>query len=80
MVKAMQWLGRNIDEIKEFCPKAKVLGKAQLFVTRNYFFHFSLYLEDKKVMPYDFIVKTGTDKYEIKSDDEFFTDYEEDTQ
>lgn len=78
MVKAMQWLGHNINEIKAFCPKAEILGKAQLFVTRNYFKHFSLYLEDKEVLPYDFIVKKGTDKYEIKSEDEFFTEYEVD--
>ncbi|PTJ81280.1 hypothetical protein BUZ84_06930 [Mammaliicoccus sciuri] len=80
MVKAMQWLGRNKDEIEEFCPKAKVLGKAQLFVTRNYFKQFSLYLEGKEVLPYGFIVKTGTDKYEIKSEDEFYAEYEVDTQ
>lgn len=80
MVKAMQWLGRNIDEIKEFCPKAKILGKAQLFVTRDYFKHFSLYLEDEEVLPYGFIVKVDEDIYEIKSEDEFYTEYEEDTQ
>ncbi|MCD8896571.1 hypothetical protein [Mammaliicoccus sciuri] len=80
MVKAMQWLGHNINEIKAFCPKAEILGKAQLFVTRNYFKHFSLYLEEKEVLPYGFIVKTGTDKFEIKSEDEFYAEYEEDTQ
>lgn len=79
MVKAMQWLGHNTNEIKVFFPKAEILGKAQLFVTRNYFKHFSLYLEEKEVLPYGFILKVDEDIYEIKSEDEFYEEYEEDT-
>lgn len=77
MVEAKQWLGHNINEIEAFCKKLKIINCAQMFITRDKFKYFNIYLDDKRLEPYDFIVKNEHKEFEIKSEIEMYKEYEE---
>jgi len=77
MVKAKQWLGHNIREIESFCPKLELVLCAQMFLTKHNFKGTAFYLGDKRLEPYDFIIRNEHGEYEIKSETEMYDTYEE---
>lgn len=69
MIKAKQWLGHNVREMEMFCPEVEVLNCAQMFTT--------FYLGDKRLKPYDFIIRNENGEYEVKSETKMYDTYEE---
>lgn len=74
-VEAVQWLGINREEMKEFCPTA---------VFKQYHFAFDpgcrteLILEDGTVVePNGFLVKAPSGRYYAYSEKIFYNNYEE---